>query len=102
MNRLRNLGAALWLALALVVGQQAALLHELTHATEQLTQKQVPTGQHGEQCFHAATLANAIGSHVADVPAIAVSECRSDSFVAHAASLAPRLAFHSRAPPVLL
>ena len=40
MKALRRLGVVLWLALALVLGQQAAVVHDLGHASEKLAHKQ--------------------------------------------------------------
>lgn len=38
MSRFRRLGFALWLALALLVGQHSAALHDVAHAFEALSQ----------------------------------------------------------------
>lgn len=104
MKRLRSFATALWLALALVVGQQAAALHDLGHATESLgSQKGSTPSQHSsDECFLCATLA---GAATAPQFAFHLSQATSATPAFHAAReqrTAPRLAFRSRAPPILL
>jgi len=101
MRPFRHFGFALWLALLLVVGQQAGLLHGLTHANEQLTHKPgTPAKVACDQCFACAQLSGS-------------ASCVQTPGVVHAHAIAPRsfseilaenfthLVFHSRAPPVL-
>ena len=104
MTRLRGFVVAFWLALALLVGQQAALLHDLGHATEQLGGKK--DSKHApvscDKCFAAATLSGAVGATMPQVPAVVADTLRDSSPPHRDASIAPRLAFRSRAPPTLL
>lgn len=104
MNPVRRLFAAFWLALALLAGQQAAALHDLAHATEQIGQKNPgsPTHHACDQCFLSAQLAGAIGATIATLPAIVAGIERFDVRFTDAAPGAPRFAFLSRAPPTLL
>ena len=104
MNPVRRLFAAFWLALALLVGQQAAALHDLAHATEQIGQKKPGSPAHHacDQCFLSAQLAGAIGATIATLPAVAAAIVRLDLPFTEAAPGAPRFAFLSRAPPTLL
>jgi hypothetical protein len=104
MTRFTRIASAFWLALALLLGQQAAALHALTHATEQLSQKK--DSQHlpasCDKCFACAELSGAVGP---SIPSIAVLDC--DASVHHAfaerlAASAPRLAYRSQAPPSTL
>jgi hypothetical protein len=104
MTRSRRFASALWLALALVAGQQAAALHDLGHATGQLTQKHdsKPAPSKCDQCFACAELSGAVGATPLGLPIVSTGG-RSFSFVfERASSCATRLAFRSRAPPALL
>ena len=104
MKLFRRLGFALWLALALVVGQQAAALHALGHATEQLSHKQdskQPAQSKCGECF----VCSQLGAGAATtIPEVAIVECGVATAFAEAASAhaAPILAYRSRGPPTLL
>lgn len=102
MRAFRRLGFALWLALALVVGQQAALLHDLGHASEKLAQKQ-DTKPGPAKCdkHFAFTQLTGAASASFEVPPV---ECSVAAFVApgKGALAAPILAYRSQAPPALL
>lgn len=104
MNPVRRLFAAFWLALALLVGQQAAALHDLAHATEQIGKKKpgVPGHHACDQCFLSAQLAGAIGATIAALPAVVAGGERIDLRFTEAAPTELRFAFLSRAPPTLL
>ena len=103
MARLRRFGFALWLALAVLAGQHAALLHDLAHATERAPAKDSsPAKQACAKCFACANLA---GGAAPAAPALHIAAAdRAEP--AHRATLpapaATRFAFHSRAPPTLL
>jgi predicted HD phosphohydrolase len=101
MKSLRRLGAVLWLALALVAGQHAALLHDLGHAAE-LTQKQdtKPGQTQCEKCYAFAQLIGA-PSPVFEVPAVVVA-VEAIAFVDASAVTRRIAAYHSQAPPILL
>jgi len=102
MKALRRLGFALWLALALVAGQQAAALHALGHATESLSQKdgkQLPS-KCGE-CFACSQLSAGAAATIPEVPLVDCAVA-SESFVAEGDRLPPALAYYSRGPPTLL
>lgn len=101
-RRLRHLGFVLWLAFALVAGQQLVLLHELGHAAESLAQKQdsKPNPAKCDQHYATSQLTGA-------APAgLVVPLACGDSHASAAASTAWRaphfLAYLSRAPPTLL
>lgn len=100
MSRFRRLGFALWLALALLVGQQAAALHELGHATD-FAQKGSPSG--ASKCdkhFLFAQLSGAAGACHSVPP---VSSSGPVTALVHQA-FAPataHFAFQSRAPPTI-
>lgn len=104
MRSIRRLASILWLALALLVGQQAAALHDLGHATGQLSHKQDsknPSSTCGE-CFACAELSGAVGVTVPVLPVVAACTPRAaDPIISSAASPA-RLAYRSRAPPAFL
>ncbi len=104
MNPVRRVLAAFSLALALLAGQQAAVLHGLAHATVQ--SGSIAPGAPGntpcDQCFLSAQLSGALGAAIAAMPGVVSG---SDSFVAavvEGAPGAPRFAFRARAPPTLL
>lgn len=98
----RRLGFALALALALLLGGQAALLHELGHATAQIASKGgKPLPTTCDQCFLFAPFAGAIGSSPPQVPVVAIDTFIRAEEAAAGFLAAPRLAFRSRAPPAL-
>jgi hypothetical protein len=97
----RRIALALWLALVLLVGQQAAALHDLGHATDRLSQKK--ESQHRpsscDKCFACAELSGAIGATVPAVPVV-LADNETPCVVGDLGSPLPtRLAFRSRAPP---
>ena len=104
MIRMRRIASAFWLALALAIGQQAAALHALGHATEQLSRKHdsAPAPSSCDLCFACAELSGAVAATVPTVPAVVAGHCRSFVVLEPGAPAAARLAFRSRAPPTLL
>jgi hypothetical protein len=104
MRPIRRLATILWLALALLVGQQAAALHDLGHATGQLSHKQdsTPGSSTCDQCFACAQLAGAVGTTPPSFGALDASHAPAQCILRQGVDSAPRLAFRSRAPPVLL
>jgi len=104
MRSIRRLASILWLALALLVGQQAAALHDLGHATGQLSHKQdskTPSTS-CDQCFACAELSGAVGVTVRQVPVVAACTPRAAEPVDIGVASPARLAYRSRAPPALL
>jgi hypothetical protein len=103
MKQFRKLGFALWLALALLVGQQAAALHELGHATAEFAKdKGSPSGTTKcEKHFLFAPFSGAACAF-ASAPAVSPVEAVAALFHQAFAPTATRLAFHSRAPPTVL
>ncbi|MBC8023368.1 MAG: hypothetical protein H7Y14_09635 [Burkholderiales bacterium] len=101
MNRFRHIFFALWMALAVVVGQQAVVLHDLAHAAGH-KQESTPGKSTCDKCFACAELSGAVGTSIPSVvlpdTAPRVRHVHSDAPVFGA----PRLAFRSRAPPTLL
>jgi hypothetical protein len=101
MNRLRGWGSALWLVLALVVGQHVAVLHDLGHAVEKVGQKDPanpPKPGCGEH-FACSQLASGIGHGAVVLPFVA-SGIAADFAPADRGRRDPaRLAYRSRAPP---
>ena len=101
----RRFFAALWIALGLLLGQQAAALHDLAHATEQLGSDKkpgTPSKHVCDECFFSAQLSGAVGAHVAIPPVVlgagAVAFSRREEVQLPAA----RLNFRSQAPPTVL
>jgi hypothetical protein len=104
MTRPRRILSAFWLALALLVGQHAAALHGLAHATEQFTQKK--DSQHlpasCDKCFACAELSSAVGPSIPAVPIVAADAPLHFASVEAHAPCAARLAYRSQAPPAFL
>ena len=97
---LRALLTALWLSIAMLVGQQAAALHELAHATDNLgSTKQLPPAQHCDQCLALAGLDAGLGTATFAIPAIAAASPAPPAQPIAARLSAPRLSYRSRAPP---
>jgi len=103
MNRIRRFAYAFGLALALVVGQQAAALHALGHATERFAQTQdsLPNAPSCDEHFLFAGFSGALAASVPDLPTSA-GDTVPAVFDERAAPQPLRLAFRSRAPPVFL
>ena|SRR5688572_5287095 len=103
MSPLRRSVAGFWLALALLVGQQAAALHALVHAAERITVHTdgVPAPHSSGECFLSAQLCGGSAVSVPTVTADALSGPAPSTAQPVSAALAPRRAFLSRAPPVL-
>jgi hypothetical protein len=99
VSRVRRIFVALWIALAVVAGQQVVVLHDLAH-TAGHKQESTPGKATCDKCFACAELSSAVGSTIPPVAlpdrAPDISSPAADSAVC----AAPRLAFRSRAPPV--
>jgi hypothetical protein len=104
MKPMRRLAAVLWLAFALLAGQQAAALHDLGHATQKLSHKQdsKPRTSTCDQCFACAELSGAVGATLPSMPPVDCAHAPFAPSLARGVAAAPRLAFRSRAPPTLL
>jgi hypothetical protein len=102
MRALRRLGFALWLAFALVAGQQIAAWHLLGHATEKLSQTDPkPTPAKCDECFAGAQLSAGAASTVATLVVVTGSIAPQVSVEIEDGRTAV-LAYRSRAPPALL
>lgn len=98
MSRLRRIFFALWMALAVVMGQQAVALHDLAHVAGH-KQDSTPGKGACEKCFACASLSSAVG---ASIPAVAPPQASLPAYDGRAdtpACSAPLLAFRSQAPP---
>jgi hypothetical protein len=103
MGHFRRLAQAIWLAAALLTAQQAAALHDLAHAKEQLSQKDAKPGSTTcDQCFACAELSGAVGATPPTLPLDCASPAQFDVSLARGLAIAPLLAFRSQAPPILL
>jgi hypothetical protein len=88
---LRRLFGSVFIALALLLGQQAAAQHDLKHLN---------ADRHVcDQCFLAAQLSGGVGCDIATIPAVAAGHV--DALLPRGGEYlpAPRLHFRSRAPP---
>lgn len=102
MKHLHRLSVALWLSLALLVGQQAAALHALSHATDQVTHKQdsKPLSSSCDQCSAFSQLSGAVTASVPSVALIAGAVAILHVARSHGPTVS-WLAFRSRAPPAV-
>lgn len=102
MSHFRRLGFALWVALALLVGQQAAALHDLGHAVAQVTDEGAPPAS--STCDKHFLFAQSFGpaGSSASVPAVCADAVAAAPQTQQYAPATTRFAFHSRAPPTLL
>jgi hypothetical protein len=104
MHALRHLGVLIWLVLAFAAGQQQVVRHDLRHALERVSGHGDP--HHAPaQCdehFACAQLAGAIGSAPVAPAVVPAATIAAPAIVERGIVPAPRYAFRSRAPPVLL
>ena len=102
LNRVRRIFLALWMALALVVGQHALALHDLAHATDPIHKQDSTPGKNTcDKCFACAQLSGAVGASIPEVPLVEAQPHLSLDPSYRAIAGAPRLAFRSRAPPAI-
>ena len=105
MPSLKRFALVLWLAVALVAGQQLVLWHDLGHAGEYLAQASDPgdpadnAPSKCQQHYTCAQLAGALGSTGYAAAFVASAAPRPALLRLREASLAPRHAFLSRGPP---
>lgn len=100
---LKNVTARALLALAFLFGQQAAAQHWLSHAVEATrakTGKAAPT-DHCDQCLAMAGLGAGAPSQGPVLPLPTLRHALLATYAAVDAPASTRLAFRSRAPPVL-
>jgi hypothetical protein len=103
MARFLHLARALGLVAALLLGQQLVVLHDLTHANEQLSRKDGKTGPSTcDQFFACAQLSGAVGASPPVMPADCANHAKVEMARTEDAASAPLLAFRSRAPPTIL
>ena len=98
-----NFLAALVLALAFLLGQHAAALHALGHASEELEHASHDSDRPPKACEdHAlfAAVGNAVAAQAPVAPFIASASPNDRAEAIRSASLPQRFFFHSRAPPV--
>ncbi|HET9652626.1 MAG TPA: hypothetical protein VFP36_10560 [Usitatibacter sp.] len=101
MRKLRRFHLAVFLAVALALGQYAAALHALGHATEQLSQKPGTPAKIGcDQCFACSQLSGGAPSAPVVLPAQAAESPEIAVEIACSPGLT-RVVFLSRGPPVL-
>jgi len=102
MKRLNRFFLACALALAFLLGQQAAALHALGHAADALSQNEstpAPSKCADHSLF--STFAAALGSKAPVAPFVAAVSQVGTTPLHTSAALAPRFSFLSRAPPSL-
>ena len=99
MRRLRRFSVAVFLALSLLVGQASALLHALGHATDPVQQDSLPSPAKCADHSLYAAFGGAVAPEAPVAPFVATSAPAASIQRIATASLPPRYAFHSRAPP---
>ncbi len=103
MLSVRRIVLAFSFALALLVGQHAAALHDLGHAFDRIAHKgSVPIGSTCDECFACAQLSGAVGPSLPIVPPVLVPDVEPCNPQAEPFFAAPRFAFLSRGPPAAL
>lgn len=103
MNRARHFFFLLWMAFALVAGQHAVALHDLSHVADPAQKQDSTPGKTTcDKCFACAQLSGAIGASIPAVPLVDAARALALSHADKAVASAPLLAFHSRAPPAFL
>jgi hypothetical protein len=102
MKSSRRILLALAVGLALLFGEQAAALHDLGHAVDQVAHKGTVPGSSCDQCFACAQLSGAVGTTLPVVPAVPLERGAPIERARPGIFASPRLAFLSRGPPALL
>jgi len=102
MRGMRHFASSLWLALALVLGQHAALLHDFGHALKRIQsstqQDQHPGSDTCDKCSLYAPFTGAAGAYVAAV-ALAPAAFVAALFAFTPAPSRTVVSSRSRAPP---
>lgn len=98
MKYIRQLGLALSLAFALLVGQQAVLLHDLGHALE-WRKGGVPADKTCDTHYLCAQLGNAVDAVPPVLPPAAAISLPVESRSTEGAAQRTRLAYRAQAPP---
>ncbi|HXS52602.1 MAG TPA: hypothetical protein VN782_08730 [Usitatibacter sp.] len=103
MHVVRRVLLAFSLALALLIGQQAAALHDLGHAVDRIAHKgSLPFGNTCDECFACAQLSGAVSPSLPAIPPVVLPDGAPRDTDCTSASLPTRFAFLSRGPPFLL
>ncbi len=104
MRSLRCLGFALCLALALLLSEQGALLHELGHGLQRIQapkQDHYPANDVCDKCFAFSQLSGPAPAAIAALPLVAAAN-ELPGFIAIPAPSRTIVASRSRAPPAIL
>ena len=99
LSGLRRILFASWLALAIVLGQQAVVLHDIAHATGH-KQESTPGKTACDKCFACAELSGAMAASIIPVAVTDSTHSLPASRGRAAASAATWLAYRSQAPPL--
>lgn len=102
---LKQFAARGLLALAFLFAQQTAALHWLSHAieaTKATSGKAGAPADHCDECLTLSALGAAAASGAAPLAVVVAHPAQRAALPAAASPAALRLAFHSRAPPVLI
>ena len=102
MRSSRRILFAFAVALALLFGEQAAALHDLGHAVDQIAHKGSAPGSPCDQCFACAQLSGAVGTSLPVVPDAPLERGAPIERSRPAFFALARFAFLSRGPPALI
>jgi hypothetical protein len=103
--KLQRIFANTFFALALLLAQQGALAHSVSHfLSNQAPSQQDKTLPHSKVCDKCVAYAGVSGALHSDSPVILLHDADAGLFasIAHSFLSLPFLAFSSRAPPVFL
>ena len=104
MSRVRRFWSVVWVALALLVGQQAATLHDLGHAVKRINapvQDQYPAGDSCDKCFGFSQLSGSMPGATSAFVALDASPILF-SFVPAPVPSRTIVVARNRGPPALL
>ena len=99
LSGLRRVLFASWLALAIVLGQQAVVLHDLAHAAGH-KQESTPGKTACDKCFACAELSGAMAASIVAVALTDSTQSLHASRGRAAVGAATWLAYRSQAPPL--
>ena len=97
MRSIARVLLAFWMALAILAGQHAVAMHDLSHASGH--KEGVPGKTACDKCFACAELSSAVGASIPPVALPDNAPLPTASACDAATGAAPRFAFQSRAPP---
>ena len=99
MTQLRRVLFSFLMAFAVVIGQQAVAMHDLSHATGH--KESTPGKSTCDKCFACAELSSAVGASIPPVALLDGAPVLAHDVETASAPSATLLAYRSQAPPAL-